>query len=382
MRETDVVVVGAGLAGSTAAAMLARAGTDFVVVDPDEVYRWDFRCEKLDHSQVELLRKTRLADKILPLATPINHLWIVRLGRFVKKRRNDQFGIYYDALVNGLRAEIPAERFIVGKVAAITASADRQEVVLSDKRRLIARLVVLATGPNNALRESLGIERRVVSPCHSLSIGFDMKPAGRAAFDFEALTYFPERASSPISYLTLFPIGSVMRANLFVYREARDPWLDEFHQAPQATIFAAMPGLRPLLGDFEVVSAIKLRPVDLYETTGYRRSGVVLVGDAFSSSCPAAGTGANKVFVDVERLCNAYIPHWLATPGMCEDKISAFYDDPTKRACDAHSFGKAHFLRSLSTGRTVRWRLRRVIKQVGSYGRGVLQNMRAAFSSD
>jgi hypothetical protein len=56
--------------------------------------------------------------------------------------------------------------------------------------------------------------------------------------------------------------------------------------------------------------------------------GSVLVGDAFASSCPAAGTGSNKVFTDVERLCNIYIPRWLATDSMGEEKISAFYDDP------------------------------------------------------
>ena len=36
--------------------------------------------------------------------------------------------------------------------------------------------------------------------------------------------------------------------------------------------------------------------------------------------------------MDVQRLCNAYIPAWLATGGMGADKISQFYDDPVKRA--------------------------------------------------
>ena len=91
------------------------------------------------------------------------------------------------------------------------------------------------------------------------------------------------------------------------------------------------------MGDFTVPSFVQIRPVDLYVTKGYRQDGVVLVGDAFSSSCPAAGTGARKVLVDVERLCNVHIPRWLATPGMGEAKIAAFYDDPVKQACDALS---------------------------------------------
>ena len=51
MRETDVVIVGGGLAGSTAAAMLGRAGIAAVLIDPHPTYPPDFRCEKLDASQ-------------------------------------------------------------------------------------------------------------------------------------------------------------------------------------------------------------------------------------------------------------------------------------------------------------------------------------------
>jgi 2-polyprenyl-6-methoxyphenol hydroxylase-like FAD-dependent oxidoreductase len=372
MRKTDIAIVGGGLAGSMTAAMLQRAGRDFVMVDPDPTYPWDFRCEKLDSSQVTVLRKAGLADIVLPSATLFDQLWIARLGRFVQKRANEQYGIFYDALVNRFRAEIPPERFTVGKVASIAASSDRQSVVLSDGSEISARLVVLATGPNHALRTSLGIERHMLSPCHSISIGFDMKPADKTTFDFPALTYFPDRPSDPIAYLTLFPIGGVMRANLFVYYEARDPWLGKFREAPQAMSFAAMPGLRSIIGDFEITSAVKVRPIDLYETSGHRQAGVVLVGDAFSSSCPAAGTGANKVVVDVERLCAAYIPRWLSTEGMGAEKIGAFYDDPDKRASDEQSMAKANWLRSVSMSRTVRWRARRLLKFVSGYGRGAL----------
>ena len=47
------------------------------------------------------------------------------------------------------------------------------------------RLVVLANGLNTGLRHSLGIEREVVSACHSISIGFALEPAGRSSFDFK-----------------------------------------------------------------------------------------------------------------------------------------------------------------------------------------------------
>src|SRR4030095_12897028 len=110
-----------------------------------------------------------------------------------------------------------------------------------------------------------------------------------------------------------------------------------------------MPKLRDIAGDFKVTSFVKIRPVDLVISKDHIQNGVVLVGDAFATSCPAAGTGTNKVFTDVERLCDVHIPHWLATPGMGKDKIASFYGDSVKLAADQFSHDKAFNLRAIST---------------------------------
>lgn len=375
MRQTDVVIVGGGLAGSTAAAMLGRAGIDVVLIDPHRLYPPDFRCEKLDGSQVRLLRKTGLADAVLRAATIDEDLWIARFGHLVEKRPNDQYDLMYDTLVNAVRGEIPADvEFIHGKVAGISTGPDRQTVTLADGKELAPRLIVLANGLNIGLRHTLGMGRQVASECHSISIGFDLKPAGRLAFDFRALTYFSERRTDRIAYLTLFPIRSTMRANLFVYRDMRDPWLREFRQAPADTLMQTLPGLSKLTGEVEVVSEVKIRPVDLYVTTGHLQAGIVLAGDAFGTSCPAAGTGASKVLTDVERLCRVHIPRWLATPGMGADKIAAFYADPVKMACDAASEAKAYYLRQLSTDPGLVWQARRWSRFLGRLGVGLLRS--------
>jgi len=69
MHKSDVAIIGGGLAGSLAAAMLGRAGIDCTLIDPNEVYPNDFRCEKLDGPQTELLHKTGLAEPVLSAAT-------------------------------------------------------------------------------------------------------------------------------------------------------------------------------------------------------------------------------------------------------------------------------------------------------------------------
>src|SRR5262245_60201096 len=107
MRQTDVAIVGGGLAGSTAAAMLGRAGIDALLVDPHQLYPKDFRCEKLDASQVTLLRKTGLAEFVLAASTPDLEVSIARFGRLVESRANGQYDLLYDTLVNTMRAALP-----------------------------------------------------------------------------------------------------------------------------------------------------------------------------------------------------------------------------------------------------------------------------------
>ena len=95
-----------------------------------------------------------------------------------------------------------------------------------------------------------------------------------------------------------------MRANLMVYRNMTDPWLSEFRQSPEETLRAMMPRLSRMMGEFRVSGPVKIRPADLCISSGHLQPGIVLAGDAFSTSCPAAGTGTTKVFTDVGRLCN------------------------------------------------------------------------------
>jgi 2-polyprenyl-6-methoxyphenol hydroxylase-like FAD-dependent oxidoreductase len=380
MRQADVAIVGGGLAGSTAAAMLGRAGMDAILIDPHASYPKDFRCEKLDPSQIELLRRTGLADAVFRAATSDLELWVARYGRVVEIKRTHQIDIRYEDLVNTMRGQVPSCVHVVcAKAAAIATSPQRQQLTLSTGQEIAARLIVLANGLNVSLRDSIGVRREVISPCHSISIGFDLKPLG-GGFPFRSLTYHAEDARSRAAYLTLFPIGAFMRANLFVYRDMHDPWLREIRRGGQAALFELLPRLRALTGEVELCD-VKVRPVDLYVSKGYRQAGVVLVGDAFATSCPAAGTGCNKVLTDVERLCNVHIPRWLATPGMGEDKIAAFYDDEAKVACDAFSRDKAYHLRSFSIETAPAWRVRRLGKFLGHWGKGALRQLAERFPS-
>ncbi|MCI4547365.1 FAD-dependent monooxygenase, partial [Escherichia coli] len=101
MRYTDIAIIGGGLSGSTAAAMLGRAGISAVLIDPHESYPADFRVEKLSgQAQVERFLKTGIGESVLRRATFAGENWIARFGRLLDKAPSRQFNILYDSLVN------------------------------------------------------------------------------------------------------------------------------------------------------------------------------------------------------------------------------------------------------------------------------------------
>ena len=349
VREFDVVIVGAGLAGSIAATMLARAGRRVAIVDPHRSYPDDFRCEKFDDGQMAFLERAGLADVVTAASTHDRSVWVSHLGHLAEKRASDQRGFDYGALVNRLRAEIPSTvEQIHAKVTAISNSTDRQKITLSTSETIDSRLAIIASGLNNVLREGLGIDRVDLCKCQSITFGFDMEPASGGSFPFRALTHYSEHPKFRAAYITLFPIGGRMRANFFVYRDLSDPWLRTFRDTPEAALKEVMPRLELLMGEFRVAGPVKMRPIDLYATKGYLQPGIVLVGDAFGTACPAGGSGARKAIVDVERLCNGHVSRWLATPGMGVEKITSFYEDPEKVAHDNKSLALAYSVKAMA----------------------------------
>jgi 2-polyprenyl-6-methoxyphenol hydroxylase-like FAD-dependent oxidoreductase len=206
------------------------------------------------------------------------------------------------------------------------------------------------------LRLKLGIRRKLVAEKQSISFGFSLAPSRR--LDFEAITCYGG-VSDRIDYLSLFPLGNVMRANLFTFLDHQDPWIRELRRAPAATLQAALPGLRDFIGDFAVVEKVDNWTMDLSVAENVEHAGVVLIGDAFQTSCPAAGTGVTRLLTDIDRLCNVHVPSWFASGGMGADKIAQFYRDPVKRAVDADAMRLAHYRRSLTIDPSLRWNLQR-----------------------
>lgn len=360
MDHTEVAIIGAGIAGASAAAVMGRRGIPCVVFDATSTDRPDFRCEKVDQTQLDRLAMCGLDDVFSDASLQNRTLWVGRGGRVVERTPYLQATSPYEGMVATMRGAISGSaQHVASRVVRVETSDTLQTLHLADGSVWTARLVVVATGPSPKLVRALGFERRVLSQHHSISIGFDIHPSGTSSFPFESVTWFPERFDGATAYITVFRMGDHWRANLFVYRPVRDPWLERMKADPVGTLTELMPGFVRLAGAVSIPGPVRVRSVDLYETVGAPRPGIVLVGDAFATSDPAAGTGFDKVWSDVHRLVNGHIEGWLATPGMGVDKVGAFYADREKRECDAWCRKRAFDSRSLATSTEPYWRLRR-----------------------
>ena len=368
--QVEVAVVGGGVAGSALAAVLARRGLSVALIDPREHAAPEFRVEKLTRRQVAALDRLELAASVVAAATPIDRLRIARFGRLVEERRNDEWGFDYAALVGALRDAGPAP--LIARAARLEADEDGAVMTLADGTSIKARLAVLATGLGKALLADVGVERVDVTREASLATGFDLVPEP-GALQAVPLTYFGERPADRAAYLTLFPIGDRLRANLFTYHRRDEAWAARFRDDPLGELAALMPGLARLLPPIAAATTPIMRPIHLYTCTGHLRPGVVLIGDAFANTCPTGGTGLAKVFNDVERLA-ALLPGWLATPGLGLDKVATFYADPRKRAVDAEARALVQHARALALDSGPYWTLRR---HAGFHAQWLLARMRA-----
>lgn len=358
--EADVAIVGAGLAGSLARAVLARAGYRVILIDKRSIPPDEFRVEKIAGRQIDILRRLGFIDDVEAIAAPYDRVLNIRSGKLVDIGVGRSYGISYANLVNMARGLTPdVSSFLLDQVTNVSYSEQRQQLTLASGRRVVSRLVILATGMTNVLGHSLGIRRRMLAARHSVSFGFTIARPDNAPFDFDALTCYGEEATDGVDYLSLFPMSGGMRANLFMFRDPTDPIMRELRRDTRRTLLRLMPGLQPYLGDFEVVGQVQNWVMDLTVTEGHLRPGVVLIGDAFQTNCPAAGTGVGRLLVDVERLCTDYVPRWLETAGMGVDKIAQFYSDRDKLAADQHSLQLASFRQALTLNTDMRWNLRR-----------------------
>lgn len=358
--NSQIAIVGGGLSGTLAAAILGRAGYDVCLIDRHAEYPVDFRAEHLDGDMIAALRRLELLDQITFGLYRGETVALARHGKIVGTAETVNYGLRYEALVNRARALLPPNvSTVTGRVTNIQTSTDVQRVQLADGRVFTARLIVLATGQGYALTKLLNIRRKTLREGHSLTFGFEVVSLQSSGFPHPFVVYQREKIEDRIDYFAAFTMGSRTRVNLFTYRAYKEPWTKSFIANPDAELRRVLPGLESVIGPYQALGPVEARPVDLYVSENVAQDGVVVVGDAYQSSCPATGMGILRLLTDIEQLSQVHIPRWLATPGMSAGKLASFYQDSHKQACDAKALHDSEYRRRVSTELSLGWRMHR-----------------------
>ena len=358
--DATVAVVGAGLAGTTAAFVLGRKGISVLLFDVRPEVPPVFKAEKIEPDQAALLRKLGFSESDLPHAKRIRQIHSYYGRHLIGVNPTEEYGISYRDMVMDIRATLPSTvQFVPARVRAISNGPEVQGLKLADGRDLTARLVILACGLNGEISQSLGIQRQWINKPQSIALAFAIAAANGHGFAFDSVTCYPTSTAMGIDYLTLFPMGDAMRANLFAFPSGDGNWVRDFVRDPEANLRKYFPNLEGAVGGFRVTGGVETSLINLYKTSEASIDGVALIGDASQNACPSTGSGLSKVLTDVDVLCSDCVPRWLATDGISSQKLAEFYGNSRKRAADEQSLADAVYRRRARTDKSLRWRIHR-----------------------
>lgn len=321
MSETesyDVAVVGASIAGATAAAFLARSGARVALLEqrPDPAAYKTVCTHFIQPSATPTIERLGLAERIEASGGVRNgiNLWTrygwvrpqpgesYRYPRYGYDIRREKL----DPLIRQLAAETPGVDLMLGHhVTGLLKSADRPAGVRVTGRdraeqSIGARVVVAADGRDSQVAEFAGIKPR-------------MMPHGR----FGYFAYYRDLplASGPSSQMWLldpdiayaFAQDDGLTLLALFLTQDRISWFKQNLEENFEHAFQGLPEA-PALGRAERVSKI-IGKLDMTNT--YRRAavpGLAFVGDAAMAADPVWGVGCGFAFQSAEWLADALGP--------------------------------------------------------------------------
>ncbi|WBU60289.1 UbiH/UbiF/VisC/COQ6 family ubiquinone biosynthesis hydroxylase [Paracoccus albus] len=315
-QDFDVVIAGGGLNGPALGLALADAGMRVAVVDAAPARarasdNFDGRAYALALASVRLLKGIGLWDQLAPTAQPITRV-VARQGR---GKDISDLGLFFDAneIEEGVLGQMLEDRFLyralieampqrlthIPKTQVIGQQADTGgiDVMLSDGRKLRARLLVGADGRRSGVAERAGISRTGWSYDQTALV---------AALSVE----IPHHGTAHQVFLPTGPLAVLpLRDNrASIVWSMTNPQARTIADLPdEAFLEVLAPHIRDIAGEITLAGPRFSYPLGLTLANAYVDERVALIGDAAHGVHPIAGQGLNLGLRDVAALAECLV---------------------------------------------------------------------------
>lgn len=323
----DVVIVGGGLVGMTAAAACAQAGFSIAIVDLKEPTlqlgeKFDGRSSAIAAASFKMMRALGVADALVDgddtHAGPITKILVSDgeagkapsplslffdaaqifesndngpLGYMVENRR------MYAALQQTIAKMDNISWIAPAKITAIATGPGESVVSLADGRVLTAALVVAADGRNSFVRKQAGIAV-TEWPCNQSALVTTVEHD----LPHEGIAHELFLPSGPFAILPLTGNrASIVWTETPRAAEAAMALSDEAFEAELARRFG------DFLGEVRVIAPRWSYPLSFLHANTYIADRTVLIGDAAHAIHPIAGQGFNMGLRDAAALAEILV---------------------------------------------------------------------------
>jgi 2-octaprenyl-6-methoxyphenol hydroxylase len=320
--DSDVIIIGGGLVGSTLALALARHEVTSIVVDAKDLDTtvlpaFDGRASAVASAPARMLRALGLGETLDTHGCQIRAIHVTDgiapqflhfdasgddepLGRMVENRYLRQ------ALLQAVRAAGAVQLIERATVTSLVRDASAATLTLADGRSFRAPLAVACDGRRSATREAAGIRlARWHYPNAALvtMVAHDI-PHGNIACEL----FYP---SGPLALLPMTDHdsddGRGRPRSAIVWTVDADQAAGAAKLGPKALAAEIMAKIDGTLGHVEVVAPQAVWPLGFHHATDYVAQRLVLAGDAAHGMHPIAGQGLNAGWRDVAALTEVLV---------------------------------------------------------------------------